>query len=38
MQDFVILSPAGSSEAIFGESRTKLLLSSVTIALSEAGW
>ena len=38
VQDFVILSPATDIEAILSESKVKLLLSSVSIALSEAGW
>ena len=38
VQDLLILSPALDIEAILSESKVKLLLSSVSIALSEAGW
>lgn len=37
LQDFVTLCPGGNTEAVLGESRVKLLLSSVNIALTDAG-
>ncbi|XP_060585547.1 rab3 GTPase-activating protein catalytic subunit-like [Ruditapes philippinarum] len=37
LQDFVTLSPTNNTEAVLGESRAKLLLSSVNIALTDAG-
>ncbi|XP_052812233.1 rab3 GTPase-activating protein catalytic subunit-like isoform X2 [Mya arenaria] len=37
VQDFVTLVPAGNTEAVLGESRMKILVSSVNIALSDAG-
>ncbi|XP_053386615.1 rab3 GTPase-activating protein catalytic subunit-like [Mercenaria mercenaria] len=37
LQDFVTLSPANNTEAVLGESKAKLLLSSVNIALTDAG-
>ncbi|KAL4221433.1 Rab3 GTPase-activating protein catalytic subunit [Mactra antiquata] len=37
LQDFVILTPANNSDAVLGESKIKLLLSSVNIALTDAG-
>ncbi|KAH3750754.1 hypothetical protein DPMN_185285 [Dreissena polymorpha] len=38
LQDFVTLTPASNVGAVLGESKLKILLSSVNIALTDAGW
>ena len=38
LQDFVTITPSDNEGAVLGESKVKSLLSSVNIALSDAGW
>lgn len=38
IQEFVVIAPGSNCEAIISESKCKLLLSSISIALSNSGW
>lgn len=38
VQEFVVISPGSNCEAIISESKCNLLLSSISIALSNSGW